>query len=82
MQTTVVQVHLFNVEVHNGPVLMEARSTAPGTEVCNDTLLVTILHTPPNMSASSVMRLWLRVFPPEGQSCSWRSATARQGAWG
>ena len=28
-----VQVHLFNVEVHNGPVLMEARSTAPGTQV-------------------------------------------------
>ncbi|CAK0752414.1 hypothetical protein CVIRNUC_002144 [Coccomyxa viridis] len=31
------KVHLFNVEVHNGPVLMEARSTAPGTElaICN-----------------------------------------------
>ena len=27
------KVHLFNVEVHNGPVLMESRSTAPGNEV-------------------------------------------------
>lgn len=27
------KVHLFNVEVQNGPVLMESRSTAPGNEV-------------------------------------------------
>ena len=32
-QCCLLQVHLFNVEVHNGPVLMEARSTAPGTQV-------------------------------------------------
>ena len=28
------KVHLFDVEVENGPLLMESRSTAPGTEVC------------------------------------------------
>ncbi|CAL8462335.1 g1868 [Coccomyxa elongata] len=27
------KVHLFNVEVHNGPVLMESRSTAPGNQL-------------------------------------------------
>ena len=27
------KVHLFNVKVHQGPVLMESRSTAPGNEV-------------------------------------------------
>lgn len=27
------KVHLFNVEVQNGPVLMESRSTAPGNEL-------------------------------------------------
>ena len=27
------KVHLFDVEVQNGPVLMESRSTAPGNEV-------------------------------------------------
>lgn len=27
------KVHLFNVDVPNGPVLMESRSTAPGNEV-------------------------------------------------
>ena len=27
------KVHLFDVEVEQGPVLMESRSTAPGTEV-------------------------------------------------
>ena len=27
------KVHLFNVAVHNGPVLMEGRGTAPGQQV-------------------------------------------------
>ena len=27
------KVHLFNVSVHNGPVLMEGRGTAPGQQV-------------------------------------------------
>lgn len=30
------KVHLFNVEVPNGPVLMESRSTSPGNEVGPD----------------------------------------------
>ena len=34
-------------------MLMEARSTAPGTEVCNDTLLATLLHTLRHMFSSS-----------------------------
>lgn len=33
--------HLFNVEVHNGPVLMEGRSTAPGTQVQSLPLVAT-----------------------------------------
>jgi hypothetical protein len=28
------EVHLFDVDVPNGPVLMESRTTAPGDEVC------------------------------------------------
>ena len=27
------KVHLFNVAVHNGPILMEGRGTAPGQQV-------------------------------------------------
>ena len=27
------KVHLFNVSVHNGPILMEGRGTAPGQKV-------------------------------------------------
>ena len=31
------KVHLFDVDVPNGPILMESRSTAPGREVsCSD----------------------------------------------
>jgi predicted amidohydrolase len=28
------KVHLFDVDVPNGPVLMESRTTAPGDKVC------------------------------------------------
>ena len=33
VRATYRKVHLFDVEVENGPVLMESRSTAPGREV-------------------------------------------------
>lgn len=31
--TVSLQIHLFDVDVPNGPVLMESRTTAPGKEV-------------------------------------------------
>ncbi|KAK9838603.1 hypothetical protein WJX84_002309 [Apatococcus fuscideae] len=33
MRATYRKVHLFDVEVENGPVLMESRSTTPGTQL-------------------------------------------------
>ena len=33
IMSTYRKVHLFNVSVHNGPVLMEGRGTAPGQQV-------------------------------------------------
>lgn len=34
------KVHLFDVDVPNGPILMESRSTAPGKEVHHQYLLL------------------------------------------
>ena len=39
------KIHLFDVDVPNGPVLMESRTTAPGTEVCTSDTCVVGMHT-------------------------------------
>lgn len=47
------KIHLFDVEVQDGPILMESRSTKPGSEVRSPSMLhwhVTLRHQPPELA--------------------------------